>query len=70
MEKLDEILTLTELRGIRIEISGLREEVGNFLGSFELSEEETKEIERDIEAYQKGELETVNVDEAKRNLNL
>jgi hypothetical protein len=70
MEKLDEILTLTELRGIRIEISGLREEVGNFPGSFELSEEETKEIERDIEAYQKGELETVNVDEAKRNLKL
>jgi len=68
MEKVNEILS--ELKEIRTGITELREEVGNFLGFFERNEEEIREIEGDIEAYKMGELETVNVAEARRFLDL
>ncbi|RLI76751.1 hypothetical protein DRP05_12255 [Archaeoglobales archaeon] len=36
----------------------------------ELSEEELEEIRRDIEAYERGELETISLEESKKELGL
>ena len=36
----------------------------------ELSKEELEEIKRDIEAYEKGELETITLDELKKELGI
>lgn len=36
----------------------------------ELSEEELEEIKKDIEAYEKGELETITLDELKKELGI
>jgi len=38
------------------------------MGFFELSEEELEEIKKDIEAYERGELEGIDLEEAKRLL--
>jgi hypothetical protein len=68
MNELHEILS--ELREIHKEISDLRDEVRNFFGLFELDEREAKELKEDVEAYKRGKLETLSIDELKKDLNL
>jgi hypothetical protein len=67
MNELGEILT--ELREIRKEILELKDEVRNFLGFFELDNKEVEELEKDVEAYRKGKLETITVDDLRKDLN-
>ena len=68
MNEVSEILN--EIRELRREMSELRDEIRNFLGFFELDEKGIKEIDRDVEAYRKGELEILSVDDMKRALNI
>jgi len=52
-----------ELKAIRKELEHLAERMENFMGFFSLTEEELSELDRDIEAYEKGELDTVPLSE-------
>ncbi len=68
MNELGEVLT--ELREIHKEISDLRDEIRNFLGFFELNEKEVKKLKKDVEDYKANKLETLNIDDLKKELNL
>lgn len=58
---LEEIIE--ELKAIRKELEHLSEKMENFMGFFSLTEEELEELDKDIEAYKKGELDTIPLSE-------
>ena len=62
--------TIELLREIKKKLEEIDEKIENFMGFCELSEEELEMIDKDIEAYEKGELELVDIEEAKRILNV
>jgi peptidoglycan hydrolase CwlO-like protein len=68
MNELGEVLS--ELKEIHKEISDLRDEIRNFLGFFELNEEEVKKLRKDIDDYKANKLETLNVEDIKKELDL
>jgi peptidoglycan hydrolase CwlO-like protein len=68
MNELGEVLS--ELKEIHKEISDLRDEIRNFLGFFELNEDEVKKLKTDIDDYKANKLETLNVEDVKKELNL
>ena len=61
-----EVLEL--LKEIKEKLEEIDGKIENFMGFFELSEEELEEIRKDIEAYERGELEGIDLEEAKRLL--
>ena len=56
---------IEELKTMRKELEHLSEKMENFMGFFSLTEEELEEIDKDIEAYKKGELDTIPLSEIK-----
>jgi len=52
---------MKELVSIKQMIIQLDKKIENFMGFFELSEEEREEIRKDVEAFKKGELEVVEI---------
>ena len=58
------------LRRIERKLEEIDEKIENFIGFCELSNEELEMIDKDIEAYEKGELELVDIEDAKRILNV
>jgi len=58
------------LRRIERKLEEIDEKIENFMGFCELSEEELGLIDRDIEAYKRGELELIDLDDAKKILNV
>ncbi len=58
------------LKEIKKKLEEIDEKIENFMGFCELSEEELEMIDKDIEAYEKGELELIDIKEAKRILNV
>ena len=44
----------------------LDEKVTNFMGFFDLGEEDRAEIEKDLKSYKEGKLDTVSLDEAEK----
>lgn len=63
---MNEVIEL--LKEIKEKLEEIDEKIENFMGFFELSKEELEEIRRDIEAYERGELEGIDLEEAKRLL--
>ncbi len=62
--------TVELLREIKKKLEEIDEKIENFMGFCELSDEELEMIEKDIGAYEKGELELIDIEEAKRILNV
>ena len=60
----------TELKGNLRRLTKRYEKIENFMGFCELSEEELKMIDKDIEACEMGELELIDLEDAKRILNV
>jgi len=58
------------LKEIKKKLEEIDEKIENFMGFCELGEEELEMINKDIEAYEKGELELIDIEEAKRILNV
>ncbi|MBO8183705.1 MAG: hypothetical protein H0Z28_13115 [Archaeoglobus sp.] len=58
------------LKEIKKKLEEIDEKIENFMGFCELSEKELEMIDKDIEAYEKGELELIDIEEAKRILNV
>ena len=58
------------LKEIKEKVEEIDEKIGNFMGFFDLSEEELEMIDKDLEAYEKGELELIDLETAKRLLNV
>jgi hypothetical protein len=58
------------LKEIKEKIEEIDEKIENFMGFFDLSEEELEMIDKDLEAYEKGELELIDLETAKRLLNV
>jgi len=58
------------LREIKGKLEEIDEKIENFMGFFDLSEEELKIIDKDLKAYEKGELELIDLKTAKRLLNV
>ncbi len=58
------------LRRIERKLEKIDEKIENFMGLCELSEEELELIDKDIEAYERGELELIDLEDAKRILNV
>ena len=52
---------MRELATIKQMIVQLDKKLENFIGFFELSEEELEKIREDLEAFEKGELEVVEI---------
>ncbi len=65
---MSEVLEL--LKAIKEKLDEIDEKIENFMGFFDLSEEELKMIEKDLEAYEKGELDLIDLKTAKRLLNV
>ena len=69
--KLNSMIEVIELlKEIKEKLEEIDEKIDNFMGFFELDEDELKEIRRDIEAYERGELEGIDLEKAKRLLNV
>ncbi len=62
--------TIELLKEIKKKLEEIDEKIENFMGFCELSNEELEMIDKDIEAYEKGELELIDIEEAKRILNV
>ena len=58
------------LRRIERKLEEIDEKIENFMGFCELSEEELELIDKDIEAYERGELELIDLEDAKKILNV
>ena len=58
---LEEIIE--ELKAIRKELENLTERIENFMGFFTLTERELAELDKDIKAYERGELDTIPLSE-------
>ncbi len=58
------------LKEIKEKLEEIDEKIENFMGFFDLSEDELEMIDKDIEAYEKGELELMDLETAKRLLNV
>jgi hypothetical protein len=54
------------LKEIIDKLNRLDEKVTNFMGFFDLSEEEREELERDLKSYKEGKLGTVSLEEAEK----
>ncbi len=65
---MDEVVEL--LKEIKEKLEEIDEKIENFMGFFDLSEDEFEMIDKDIEAYEKGELELIDLETAKRLLNV
>ena len=59
---MDEVL----LKEIIDKLDRLDEKVTNFMGFFDLGEEDRAEIEKDLKSYKEGKLDTVSLDEAEK----
>jgi len=58
------------LRAIKEKLEEIDEKIDNFMGTFDLSDEELEIIDRDLKAYEKGDLELIDIETAKRLLNV
>ncbi len=58
------------LKEIKEKLEEIDEKIENFMGFFDLSEDELEMIDKDIKAYEKGELELIDLETAKRLLNV
>jgi len=58
------------LREIKEKLEEIDEKIDNFMGTFDLSDDELEIIDRDLKAYEKGDLELVDIETAKRLLNV
>ncbi len=65
---MSEVLEL--LKAIKEKLDEIDEKIENFMGFFDLSKEELEMIEKDLEAYEKGELDLIDLKTAKRLLNV
>jgi hypothetical protein len=54
------------LKEIIDKLNRLDEKVTNFMGFFDLSVEERKELDRDLKSYKEGKLRTVSLEEAEK----
>ncbi len=61
---LEEIIR--ELKAIRKELENLTERIENFMGFFALSQEEIVELDKDVRAYERGELDTIPLSEIEK----
>lgn len=58
------------LREIKEKLEEIDEKIKNFMGTFDLGDEELEIIDKDLKAYENGELELIDIKTAKRLLNV